>query len=174
AMKDRNDFLDIYLSAKCRFFLGSSAGLTAVPRIFRVPVAYANYLPFASILGITANALFIPKKLKLRKEGRLLTFREIFDSGIQNYLGSHEYTKAGIEILDNTPEEITALAMEMEWRIRGTWQTSKEDEGLQKCFWSFFKTRSHCRLEYRGEIPGVRIGAEFLRQNRELLKRIAI
>lgn len=170
ATKGRNDFLDIYLSAKCRFFLGSSAGLTAVPRIFRVPVAYANYLPLASILGITTNALFVPKKLWLHKEGRFLTYREIFDSGIQDYLGSHEYAKAGIEILDNTPEEVMALAMEMEERIDGSWHIEKEDEELQRRFWSFFRTRSHCRFEYRGEIPGVRIGAEFLRQNRNLLE----
>lgn len=42
ATKSSTDFLDIYLGAKCRFFLGSTGGINAVPRIFQRPVAYVN------------------------------------------------------------------------------------------------------------------------------------
>ncbi len=45
AAKYRTDFSDIYLSAKCKFFLASEAGLNSVPWIFNVPVAYANVAP---------------------------------------------------------------------------------------------------------------------------------
>ena len=56
-----------------------------------------------------------------------------------------------------------ALAIEMEDRLSGTWRASDEDEELQQRFWSLYRP---------SELNGVflsRIGAEFLRQNRELL-----
>ena len=58
---------------------------------------------------------------------------------------------------------MTSLVMEMEARLKGTWQTTEDDEDLQRRFWSLFEDN-----EYHGEICS-RIGAEFLRQNRELL-----
>lgn len=42
ATKYRSDFADIYLSAKCKFFVGCSAGILCVPYIFHVPVIQAN------------------------------------------------------------------------------------------------------------------------------------
>ena len=163
ATKSRNDFLDIFLSAKCRFALGCPSGITCIPMIFRRPVAYANFVPLEYALTWGPNDLFIPKKLWLLEERRFLTFREILSSEVGRFLQSEQYEQMGIEVVENTPEEITALAVEMDERLKGTWQTTEEDEELQRKFWSLFKPS-----ELHGTIVS-RIGAEFLRQNRELL-----
>lgn len=68
-----------------------------------------------------------------------------------------------IEIIDNTPEEITTLVMEKDQRLKGEWQTTKEDEELQRRFWALFKPSE------LNQVFLSRIGAEFLCQNRELL-----
>jgi hypothetical protein len=52
--------------------------------------------------------------------------------------------------------------MEMEERIKGTWQGTNEDEALQKRFWAIFPPTLL-------KSPNLRIGAEFLRQNQHLL-----
>ena len=39
----RSDFMDIYLSANCRFFLGSDTGLLIVPQLFKCPMIYTNW-----------------------------------------------------------------------------------------------------------------------------------
>ena len=165
ATNSRTYFLDIYLSAKCLFFLCSTGGINAVPRIFRRPVVYVNFIPLGPehLLTCAPGSLFIPKKLWLRDERRFLTFREILDSGAGRFLRNELYEQLGVEVMENTPEEVTALAVEMDERLKGTWQTTEEDEELQRRFWSLFKPN---------ELNGVflsRIGAEFLRQNRELL-----
>ncbi len=41
----RTDFMDIYLSAKCKFFITSGVGLMAIPMIFRRPLLCVNYIP---------------------------------------------------------------------------------------------------------------------------------
>jgi len=163
ATKCRNDFLDIFLGAKCRFFIGSPCGINAIPMVFRRPIAWVNYVPLEDAPTWGPNDLFIPKKLWLREERRFLTFGEVLDSGIGRFSKSEQYERSGIEVVENTPEEITALAVEMDERLKGTWQTTEEDEQLQRGFWSLFKPS-----ELHGTIVS-RIGAEFLRQNRELL-----
>ena len=79
---------------------------------------------------------------------------------------AERYERLGIEPVENTPEEITALTKEMDERLNGTWQTTEEEEALQRRFWSLFK---------RDELNGVfylRIGSAFLRENRALLDGI--
>lgn len=166
ATKYRTDFLDIYLSAKCRFFLGSGSGIDDVPKIFRRPEAYVNFIPLEVIHTWSPVVVFIPKKLWLRSERRFLAFREILDSGIGRF-GKEEsgrYEKLDLDIIENTPDEISDLGVEMDERVKGVWQSSEEDEDLQRCFWSLFKP-SHLH----GKIVS-RIGAQFLRQNRQLLE----
>ena len=161
----RDDFMDIFLCAKCKFFLGSPSGISAIPRIFRKPVVYTDFIP----LGIDfshrcgPNCLIIPKKLWLRKERRFLTFREILDSGIGKFWLSEQYEKFGIEVIDNTSEEILDLAVEMDEWLRGTGKAGEEDEQLQRRFWLLFNQNNMYKK------PTIRIGTKFLRQNIELL-----
>lgn len=166
AVNGRTDFLDIFLSAKCRFFLGSTGGLNAVPRIFRRPVAYVNFIPLNNrhVFLCTPQSLIIPKKLWSREKKRLLTFREVVDLGADKIYNGKDYETLGLEVVDNTPEEIAALALEMDDRLDGKTIGTAEDEELQKRFWSI------CGLNGTGKTPPAQIGREFLRQNRELLE----
>lgn len=160
----RSDFLDIFLSANCHFFIGCAAGFGGVASIFRRPAAWVNdiSLEFSTTWG--KDHLLIPKKLWLRRESRFLTFREILQSEIARFCQTQQFDRAGIEIVENTPEEILALAIEMDERLKGTWKTAMEDEELQQLFWSYFR-KSELNHKFL-----TRIGAEFLRQNRALLK----
>lgn len=160
----RTEFMDIYLGAKCQFFVGDTAGIYSIPRIFRRPIVYINTIPLEYLFATKSNTLVIPKKLWAKRKKRFLTFREILDSGIGRYLESRLYERAELEVVENTPEEILSVTVEMEERLKGTWQPKKEDEELQIRFWSLFKP-SELNQVFRA-----RIGAEFLRQNRELLE----
>ena len=163
ATNHRSDFGDIYLSARCKFFLGSSAGLYSVPTIFGVPVACANYAPLECTPWREGD-LFIPKKLWSIKKKRYLTFPEILGSEVGHYFHSEPYTQAGIKLIANTPEEILGLAREMNERLDGAFEYTEEDEELQNRYHSLFQPHHRCYG------TPARIGTEFLRQNRELLE----
>ncbi|MDD2751875.1 MAG: TIGR04372 family glycosyltransferase [Candidatus Omnitrophica bacterium] len=163
ASRARSDFMDIYLSSRCRFFITSAAGLAAVPMAFRVPLVWINFIPLEHVPSWSPNDLFIPKKLWLKNEKRLMTFGEILHSPVSRSLYTHDFEKLGIEILENTAEEISAVVMEMEERLCGNWQASLEDEELQKRFWALFKGSN-----LHGKIMS-RMGRDFLRENQELL-----
>jgi putative glycosyltransferase (TIGR04372 family) len=159
----RTDFLDIFLGAHCTFFISSGSGIDAIPMIFRRPTMFVNIVPFEYGRYWESTHVFIPKKHWLRDEHRFLTFREILDSGAGRFLRAQQFEQRGIELIENTPEEIAALAIEMDERLKGTWQTNEEDEELQRRFWGLFKPSE------LNQVFAAHIGAEFLRQNRELL-----
>ena len=164
----RTDFGDIYLSAKCKFFLGDTAGLWAVSAIFNVPIAGVNFIPFHT--PFRKGDLFIPKKIWSIKEKRLLTFREYiefggdFRRGISNVEVNKKLAEGKYVVIQNTAEEILDLAKEMNKRLDGTFETTEEDEELQNRFRSLLQPHYY----YYG--TPARIGAKFLRQNKELLE----
>ena len=164
AIDSRTDFLDVYLCARCHFFLGDSGGLASVPMVFRRPVAMVNSIPLEYAWSWAPQDLFLPKLLWLRSEQRLLTFPEIMGSRIGRLMDAQLYEQAGIDAIDNTPEDIAALAVEMDERLKGTWQTHEEDEERQRRFWKLFAHSKHHR-HIRS-----RIGAAFLRQHQALLE----
>ena len=139
--------------------------VNAVAIIFRRPLVVVNLIPLDYFPMANQGDLFIPKKLWLRDEHRFLRFPEIlvFKSG-RGFHYNEEYEKRGIEIIDNTPEEITAVTIEMEERLGGVWKKTEEDEELQRRFWALFRAHDLHQL------PLSRIGAEFLRQNRDLIE----
>src|SRR3989338_1772107 len=159
----RTELLDIYLSANCHFFLNGDSGLGGIPRIFRRPIVHVNLSSLEYILSWDSNIITIPKKYWLKNEHRLMTFREMIESGASRYLHTKKFEGHGIELVENTPDEIADVAIEMDERLKGTWESTDEDEELQKKFWTLIKP-SDLNKVFRS-----RIGTEFLRQNRELL-----
>lgn len=168
----RSDFMDVYLGAKCKFCISNSTGFDAVPYIFRRPIVYVDHVPLGIVITFSFNFLIITKKHWLRSKGRLMTFREIFDSGAAYFVRSNQYTDMGIDLIESTPEEISAVVLEMEGRLKGTWQTTEEDEELQRKFWNIYPIDARDPDQNRplhGEIRA-RFGTHFLRDNWELLK----
>ena len=159
----RSDFLDIYLSTHCRFFINGESGLLSVPGVFRVPIVFVNLAAIEYAITWNSNIISIPKKYWLTKEKRFMAFREIYESGAGRFLRTGQYEKLGIELIENTSDEILDVSMEMHQRLNSTWETTEEDEVLQKRFWDTFP-----KSELHGEFLA-RIGADFLRENRELL-----
>jgi putative glycosyltransferase (TIGR04372 family) len=160
ASGSRSDFLDIYLAGKCRFYVCSDTGLSVPAEVFMKPIVYANWTGLQRIPVFVSHGLVIFKKFYLEQEDRYMTFSEVLnlDSGG----GDPRDASVKLQLIENTPEEILSVTIEMFERLSGTWTTSEEDEKLQQRFWALFghkKVRS----------PDLRIGAEYLRENKALL-----
>jgi len=174
ACKYRTDFGDIYLTAKCKFFLGSTSGLVVVAAIFNVPIAGANFIPLYPTWR--TGDLILPKKIWSIEDKRLLTFLELIEfagdvrggdirpQGICQNLYIHNKLAEGKHVvIQNTAEEILDLAKEMNERLDGTFEITEEDEELQKRFLSLLHPGDYCYG------TPARIGTMFLRENKELL-----
>ncbi len=162
----RSDFLDIYLPAKCRFFLGNPSGLVSVPDLFRRPVAYVNFSQPPAFYNWDLNGIFIWKRVWLRGEGRFLTFREMLRFNLPIDFGrkdlKHIADLGEMDIVDNTPKEIRDLAVEMEERIQGIWRMPQEAPALQEKIKTLYP-------HIPDEVKVSTVGAKFICQNAELL-----
>ena len=168
----RSDFMDIYLGAKCAFCISVGTGFDAVPLIFRRPIAYVNMLPAAYLFTFRAQFLGVFKHHLEAKSNRELSISEIFTHGVGFCMATSDYESKGINLIENTPEEIRDVAIEMAERLAGTWQAHPNDEALQRRFWEIFPTDAvdaYKGKPLHGEIRA-RFGAAFLRNNPEWLQ----
>lgn len=164
----RSDFLDIYLLARAKFFLGNDSGIWCVPLVFRRPIAMTNFLLLANFYDKDYDPwLFIPKRLRDSRTGRFLSLREVLAAGLGDASKTEVFSAAGVELVNNSCAEILELAVELENRCKGTWNPRSGDEELQRTFWEIFveHANGHTIQNRRA-----RIGTGFLRRHPEFLK----
>ncbi len=167
----RTDFMDIYLGAKCTFCISTSTGFDAVPLIFRRPIVFVNLVPIGYLWTFESQVIAITRHHFSTEKQRDLSLKEIFTSNVGFALKALEYETNNIKLIENTPEEIRDVAVEMEKRLTGTWQSDPIDYELQKRFWDIYPIEELDRMgrPLHGKIS-CRIGADFLRANTSFLK----
>ena len=154
---NRSPRLDVVLCAKAKFFLGNSSGIAIVSSVFGVPAALANMVPL-SALGIMPSDLSIPKLYRRRQDGRPLGFGEVFGTAAANFRYALQYSQAGIDLVENTADEIRELTKEMLDRLDGRSAPEAGDETLQRCFMALVRQGDY------GYGAASRVGAAFLRR----------
>ena len=168
----RSDFMDIYLGAKCAFCISSSTGIDAIPMIFRRPVAFVSYVPIEFFSTFSDRFLGIFKHHLDAGSKRELSLSEISARGVGTQVSTSNFETNEVDLIENTPEEIRDVAIEMDERLAGTWQANSDDEALQQRFWEIYPTdaiNAYNGNPLHGEIRA-RFGATFLRNNPEWLK----
>ncbi|MFQ6027787.1 MAG: TIGR04372 family glycosyltransferase [Dehalococcoidia bacterium] len=174
ATRHQSDFLDVYLSHRCAFFIGQNSGMTALPMILRKPLVFVNVFPLQEIAYCQyRDGILIPKKFYSQEYGRFLTFREIFDLGLGAFKMNDAGHQAlgdqlGLQIVENTAEEILDLAMEMHQRLQSSFQTSEEDRELQERIQALVRSYPQI-VPLEGATNRITFGTSFLRANPELL-----
>lgn len=173
----RSDFMDIYLSAHCKFFITTGSGLDAIAQIFRVPMVYTNCFILPHISTWFPHYLFTSKHLKDRT-GRILSFKEQIDFFLHpNFVSRKDFhvsdymKKNGLEFVDNTEDELLEIIEEMEARITNQWTETPTHTLLQSAFWDLFSSATQSKDKNKplyGEIF-IKMGASFLQRHQGLL-----
>jgi len=166
AQTSRSDFMDIYLTAKCRFFLGTTSGIGDVAAVFDRPRIGVNWVPFGNA-PFGKHSLFIPKLAENHLTGEKIAFPELLEAfkrrSDPKLWDGKLALKSGYRYIDNTPEEILDVTREMLDRIEKEYQPSEIDEKLQITYRQAFPKEHWC--------SGIAtpIGSGFLRLHIDLL-----
>ncbi len=183
----RTDFLDIYLAYKCTFVVTTSTGWDNVPAFtFRKPVVFTNCVPIGDLLTYSPNFLFSFKMYFDIKKNKILNLEEISKTRLSYSSNANHYKESNIELLENKPDEVKELVLEMINRLDKNIKYSEEDEKIQSKFWekyiSFFDLKNIksypntymnpfiCTSQrlYNGKIIS-RIGKNFLNKYKDLI-----
>lgn len=132
---------DLGIIYNCLFFVGTNSGFSNVSRILRKPQLLVNYIPFElDRLSIYAwGSIILPKKLWSKSKNRYLTFSEMNLLPYSIHYQGDFYQDMGLEVIDNTEQEISESVKEMQKRIKGDWYDSTLQSDLQMAFWESMK-----------------------------------
>ena len=153
----KSDWLDVFLAARCRFWLGSNSGIYFLAESFGTPVAMTNLAPQAYRMW-GPRTVIILKLYFSEREGRLLTFGESLAPEI---LHLQDLDDHAVRVVDNTPDEIDELVVEMLERIEERAVYTEADEERRRRYDSL--------TPYYPYGIDSRIGRDFLRRHEELL-----
>jgi putative glycosyltransferase (TIGR04372 family) len=163
----RTDFMDIYLGAKCLFCISVGTGFDGVPYIFRRPIAYVNAVPIGYLATFCRSAILLSKHHVSLSERRELSLREILNHDAGYCLSSKEFEFRGMQVVENTPEEIRDVAVEMFERLTGEWVSDEADLSMERRFRELFPKDARDSSRHQplhGEIRA-RFSALYLRDN---------
>ena len=108
----KSEWMDIFLCASSKFFLGSNSGLCLVPFTFGVPCVLTNWLPLGT-RPRSSKDFFIPKLLYSHEKKRILTFEESMKSPLGQCFSSTRLKELNVVPIDNNEEDILDVVKEM-------------------------------------------------------------
>ena len=162
----RTDFMDIYLASICEFVISTgNGGDCPAVACFRKPCVYVNYCPILYLFTFISNSLAITKHHISTINNKELTFKEIISNNVGACQQSECFEQNGVVLIENTPEEICDVAMEMVEKLTDSWTPMSIDSMLQSTFWDIFpNTKPINGVVLHGEIR-MTYGSNFLRKN---------
>ena len=134
-----SDFMDIYLGAKCTFCISTGAGWDAVPAwLFRKPTIFTNLVPFGYLPTFSDKFLLTTKRHYSQILKRDLTVSEIYRFGVYNFLHTSSYIDKQLDLIENTPEELKDVVIEMIEYINLEMHENISEELISKDFWKLY------------------------------------
>lgn len=159
-----SDFMDIFLVATCRFFLGNNSGLMATAGVFGTPCLSVNVVPFGMRTHLPKD-LVIYKLHRSKLTQELIPFSACLRLPLCSSISLIDYENAQVELVENSPEEILEATREMLDVLERGRKPSGEEEALHQKFIGMLHPYT---LHYRA--PS-RVGASFLKKYQDLLRR---
>lgn len=99
---------DVYMFSNCLFYLGCTSGPAETPGVFGKNVYLTNAYPAANGRRFLRGDLSIFKKMRDIKNGKLLPFKNYFESPFDRAPQKSELARMGYQLENNTEEEIMA------------------------------------------------------------------
>ncbi|MEI6703050.1 MAG: TIGR04372 family glycosyltransferase [Deltaproteobacteria bacterium] len=162
----RTDFMDVYLSAKCRFYIGSPSGACEIAASsFEVPLLLVNAAP-VGYKPITKKALYIPQKIKKTGGYNYVSFSKLFNKFTRiddpSLIDGNKFKKMGYVYNKNTTDEILDATIEMYERVTSKYRPDADDQVLLN---SYFELYPKTHFNRKNKTP---ISISFLKRHRNL------
>jgi len=159
----RTELLDLFLISECEFLVGTGTGVETVANLFRVPKVVVNISEIGFLPWYQLDEIVIFKKY-MDEDGEIIPLSTVYKKGWHKFTLAKQFEDVSIELVNNTTKEINSVILEMHSRLNGEWKEGGDEQGLQDNFRKLFPQEP-----YLGAIKA-RIGADFLRSNKMLLK----
>jgi putative glycosyltransferase (TIGR04372 family) len=108
---ERVDWMDVYLWARARFFVGTQSGGSEPPKVFDTPTIRTNHSSFGHAEW-SPRSFFVPKRYRLGTAVEPATLAEALASPVP-WCESRVHEGLEVEVIDNDPDDLVAAVDEM-------------------------------------------------------------
>lgn len=157
----RTDFLDLFLSSECLFWISTGSGIDQMSKLFRKPHLNVNQVPVGHTATYQKKSLIIFKHFFDKKTNNKLNIDMLSQKDLCFSTTAEEFENKNVIIKENNLEELEVATEEMLFRINNDfWDMWNETKDKQKNFWNKFPYKK----EFHGTIVA-NIGKQFLIDN---------
>ena len=148
--KTERQILDIYLIARCEFFIGTASGPYLLASIFNKPLITIDTAPLSNVFPLARkNSLSIPKLYFDNQKKEYLKFNEILRFNLGDLRFDYQWRKFNLKPRTTSSKEIKDAVEELYKKNKNkSFQTSK----LQKRFKNEFDPKRHYSAKSIGNI----------------------
>jgi putative glycosyltransferase (TIGR04372 family) len=166
----RSDWMDVFLAASCRFFVGTSSGVCYAAQNYGVPNVLTNWWPPAQRPWHPGD-LFIPKRHRRAADNTLLSLAESLREPF-GYCNSLDYlqTVHGVAVEDNDSEDIRAAVVEMMDCIEGRGDYDQDDIARRDQADGIYRSIAMELYGSSGAFGASALARDFLRRNPSFLE----
>ena len=123
--------------------------IDSISNIYRRPVAYVNALPIGDFNSSNPKTIWMPKTI-VNSKNKPLSLQELIEKKLISFHTNAKLQKYNLRVIDNSSEEICEVVSELEEKIVGSWNASKNItkkrkwvEGLLLSSWKEFPLYHH-------------------------------
>lgn len=163
-----NEEVDYLLNTYSRYNVMGDSGITTISSISRKKIVYVNLIPLNldHLSYCSPGSIILPKKIFDMKKSRFLTFSENLKINFDIHHEADPYKKNNLKVVNNSPEDILKVIIEMEEKIKG--KNIEEEGKLNDLFWKNITGDNHVKINYLKNILKLSISTNFLKKNQDL------
>ena len=132
----KNQMLDVLLCKSAKFILGSTSGICTLGCVLGTPCAITNLMPTGHG-WYTKFDFFITKKIFSLHLNRFLSLFEMMSLPVSNFRYKFQYDESGYICIENTPEEILCLTIDMINFLNNNYQISDDQKNINNLISSY-------------------------------------
>jgi putative glycosyltransferase (TIGR04372 family) len=122
--EDQSDFNDFLLAGSSDVCVTTDSGSITIPLLFRKRIVQTNLSLFGLINGPSSTFVTL-KDYRYISSGKLLSFKELFELGIHTISDQKDFDLLGVEVIENSQEDLSQLAEEIEDLYSEIWRPNK-------------------------------------------------
>jgi putative glycosyltransferase (TIGR04372 family) len=140
--QDQSDFNDFLLVGNSDICVTTDSGSTTMPLLFRKKIIQTNLSLYGLINGPSSPFVTL-KDFRSISSYKLLSLRELFELGIHLISDQKNFDLLGVEVMENSQEDLNQLTEEIEDLYSGIWRPNKLNREVCSIIQKQFATNCH-------------------------------
>lgn len=127
--EDQSDFNDFLLTGNSDICVTTDSGSIMMPLLFRKKIVQTNLSLFGLING-PSSTLVTLKDHRDIASGKLLSINELVELGIHSISDQKSFDLLGVEVIENSQEDLSQLVEEIDDFYNETWRPNKQNQRI--------------------------------------------